>query len=200
MGYPGPIQMKTEYTFLVHALQSAMQICGRARILYSPNILKAMERLSQDSYRKRAAYSHDQAVHNICQEEDVPVYCRGELLDEVDRYRDACIIEGDKVYPSMNVLISWLSHHYSHDMTFRAPDENQSHAYKRIKAGMKMKFRKNSSYQKGKLIDDYERIIRERGLREMQASEIAGEAGPLENYYAVAGGTPGTPMQLNISF
>jgi hypothetical protein len=197
MGYPAPINMKTEYTFLPNALASAMTLGGRSRIMDSHNIQKALGRLGRDAYSNRAAYSYSQAVNNICQEMDIPVYCRGELLDEVDRYKDACIVEGGKVYPSINVLISWLAHHYSRDATVRAPDEKLSQAYTRIKTEMKMKFRKNSSYQKGKLIWDYDRIMRERTLREMQAGEMAGEAGPLEDYRDAAGGVPGEGLQLS---
>jgi hypothetical protein len=198
MGYPEPINMKTEYTFLPNALVSAMRLDGRSRILDSHNMQKAMEHMDRDFYPNRAAYSHSQALNNLCQELDIPVYCRGELLDEVDRYKDTCIVEGKKVYPAMNVLISWLAQHYSRDTTVRAPGEKQPQAYKRIKADMKMKFQKNSSYQKGKLIGDYDRIIMERGLCERQSVEMAGEAGSLGGANEVPDNAPGKDTQLRL--
>jgi hypothetical protein len=197
MSYPAPIRMKREYTFNVKALEDSMTIDGRGRILGSEDMQKALGHFKEGTYPNRAAYSAAQAINNLCRENDVPVYSRGVLLDEAERYKDACIVEGGEVYPNMNILITWLAQHYSRDTTLRRHGETHAMAYKRIRAGMKRKFSKNSSYQKEKLIGDYESIIGERMARE---NEIVSEPGPVNDDRVVKRRLPKKAIQLSFLF
>lgn len=191
--------MKRQYTFNARALKDSMTIDGRSRILDSENIQKALEHLEEDSYRNRAGYSMVQTINNLCEENNVPVYARGAFLDEVERYKDACIAEGKDVYPSKNVLITWLARHHSNDITTRALGEKKNVAYRRIKEGMNKKFMGNSSYQKAKLINEYEGTLAELEMRNRRGKKLISEAGPLEDNRVVSRRKSFSP-QLRLEF
>ncbi|MBN1896120.1 MAG: hypothetical protein JW789_00145 [Candidatus Aenigmarchaeota archaeon] len=201
MSYLAPIRMKTQYTFNVKALTDSMIIDGRLRILESEDIQKALAHLEKDSYRNRAGYSMSQAVNNICQENDVPVYARSAFLDEVERYQDACIVEGKEVYPSKNVLITWLAKYHSSDITARAPGEKRADAYRRIKHEMKKKYTGNSSHQKAKLINEYESRIAQLNMKKEteRDGKLLGDAGPVGDKRVVPRRVSFTP-QLSLEF
>ncbi len=194
MAYPKPVRMKTRYTLNTKALKYSMMNDNRSRILDSVEIQKAFEKLGEGSYKNMAAYSLDQAVNNLCQEKGVPVYARGAFLDEVDRYSGACITEGSEVYPSKSVLITWLSRYHADDKVKRAPGETKADAYRRINAGMKRKFRGNSSHQKRKLIEEYENAL----VQTLENRGIASEPGPVDDGRVVS--RTGAPAQLSLGF
>ena len=192
--------MKTQYTFSSKALKDAMVLDGRSRILYSQDMQQALTHLEEDTYPNRAGYSMSQTINNLCQENGVPVSVRGTFLDEVERYRDACITEGNEVYPGKSVLITWLAHDYANDAIARIPGENRRDAYRRIKEGMKKKFSGNSSYQKAKLIHDYESRLAIRKMKDMNTTNIVTDAGPVHDERVAGRALPPAGIQLSFDF
>jgi len=200
MPYPAPVRMKRQYTFNRKALKDSMRIGGSQRILDSHDIQHALEHLEGDTYPNRPGYSMNQTINNLCQENGVPVYARGALLDEVERYKDACIIEGNEVYPGKGVLITWLAHDYANDATIRMPGVKKRDAYKRIKEGMKKKFSGNSSYQKAKLIHEYESRLAMLKMKNRSRADIATDAGPVHDERVVKRELPPAGIQLSFDF